>query len=430
MTTKTATLARPFPAYTGAVLPSGPLLVASDLSGESDAAYPIAARLALQTGADVEIVSVLPPYVMPMYGFDAVPIPVEVDAGYRTTRAAALLAQQRRLVKEPRVWSTAIISGEPGRETTERARLLNARLIIAGRGRHAIGQRLLGGETVLRMLQLGDTPVLAVAPSLTELPHRVVIATDFSDFSEYAARVALPLMAPDAHVTLMHVAPVHERGDSRLDARALAYREESKSALARLRARLGDITQIVDDVVVEGSPTEVLVEYVVACGADLVVSATHGYGFFRRMVLGSTAAGLLRRAPCSILVVPGSAQVLAATRARTASSAWTRSLLPHAFDAELAAFAVRNAARRTTVEIVQNGHATRTIGQAMPLVSASYDAHDQAIALTFGSSTFGGAHLTHIVATPGSIDVMVDDAGREQAMRIVHPGGYTTLTLD
>ncbi|MDQ8167391.1 MAG: universal stress protein, partial [Gemmatimonadota bacterium] len=156
MTTKTATLARPFPAYTGAVLPSGPLLVASDLSGESDAAYPIAARLALQSGADVEIVSVLPPYVMPMYGFDAVPIPVEVDAGYRTTRAAALLAQQRRLVKEPRVWSTAIISGEPGRETTERARLLNARLIIAGRGRHAIGQRLLGGETVLRMLQLGD----------------------------------------------------------------------------------------------------------------------------------------------------------------------------------------------------------------------------------------------------------------------------------
>ena len=138
----------------------------------------------------------------------------------------------------------------------------------------------------------------------------------------------------------------------------------------------------------------------------------------------------VRRAPCSILVVPGSAQVLATTRARTASSAWTRSLLPHAFDAELAAFAVRNAGRRTTVEIVQNGHATRTIGQAMPLVSASYDAHDQAIALTFGSSTFDGAHLTHAVATPGSIDVMVDDAGREQGMRIVHPGGYTTLTLD
>jgi nucleotide-binding universal stress UspA family protein len=88
-------------------------------------------------------------------------------------------------------------TGEPAHEIVECARALDARVIVVGRGRHA-AVRALGGETVLRLLQLGDTPVLAAEAKLTELPTRVVVATDFSEFSVYAAQVALSLVAPNA----------------------------------------------------------------------------------------------------------------------------------------------------------------------------------------------------------------------------------------
>jgi nucleotide-binding universal stress UspA family protein len=38
-------------------------------------------------------------------------------------------------------------------------------------------------------------------------------------------------------------------------------------------------------------------------GADLIVMATHGHGFFTHAFLGSTTDRVLRRASCPVLVV-------------------------------------------------------------------------------------------------------------------------------
>jgi nucleotide-binding universal stress UspA family protein len=54
------------------------------------------------------------------------------------------------------------------------------------------------------------------------------------------------------------------------------------------------------------------VELAARAHADLVVSGTHGYGFFNRLILGSVATHLVRNAPCSLLAVPGSAVTAAA----------------------------------------------------------------------------------------------------------------------
>jgi nucleotide-binding universal stress UspA family protein len=76
------------------------------------------------------------------------------------------------------------------------------------------------------------------------------------------------------------------------------------------RKELGQIRDRVDAGVVEevhvrlGHPADVLCSVAEETKVDLVVVGTHGYGGIDRL-LGTTAAKVANRAPCSVLVVRG-----------------------------------------------------------------------------------------------------------------------------
>jgi nucleotide-binding universal stress UspA family protein len=53
-------------------------------------------------------------------------------------------------------------------------------------------------------------------------------------------------------------------------------------------------------VVLEGEPAEVITEFANKLGADLIMLPTHGYGAFRRLLLGSVAAKVLHDARCAV----------------------------------------------------------------------------------------------------------------------------------
>ena len=55
--------------------------------------------------------------------------------------------------------------------------------------------------------------------------------------------------------------------------------------------------------IVEGTPQEAIVQEAEEWGADLIVLGSHGYGRFRRTVLGSVAGAVVAKAPCSVQVV-------------------------------------------------------------------------------------------------------------------------------
>jgi nucleotide-binding universal stress UspA family protein len=57
-------------------------------------------------------------------------------------------------------------------------------------------------------------------------------------------------------------------------------------------------------VVLEGDPTQNIVEYASAEKCDLIVMPTHGYGPFRRFLLGSVAAKVLHDAICPVWTGP------------------------------------------------------------------------------------------------------------------------------
>ncbi|MES3032627.1 MAG: universal stress protein [Gemmatimonadota bacterium] len=409
--------------------PEGPIVVATDTTESSDAAIPLAGALASMARADAILVSVMEPVNVPIYGVDGMVVSMENAEETRDQRRSAAAAQLMRMRPGAAAWPVTVTSGEPAHEVTRHAHDLNARLIVVGRGRHHGVDRLLGGEAVLRMLQLGDTPVLAVEPTLTAPPRRVVVATDFSPFSLYAAQVAMTVAAPDATVWLLHVGPPFDETVPFLRDRAEKYREMSASAFARIRSALPDGRHSVQDVVLTGSAPDALLDFLAAHDADLVVSATHGYGFLRRMILGSVAATLIRRAHCSVLAVPGSARTVAAARAQQVPNANTRGFATMAMDAELAAFTTRNIGRRCTVEVDTGDMGAQVLGHDLMLAGASFDHHSTSVAIMFGTSTLKGMHLTHSISGVTGIDLSGTAGGSDQVLRIAHTDGQTLLTL-
>lgn len=413
--------------------PRGPLLVASDASTASDAAFPMARVLAAHTGAAVQVISALRPNAMPTYAFDAMPYVAPASPALLDSRAAQVSSQLERMVPDAAQtpWPVLVRAGDPVREIVAMAHQLEARLIVVGRGRHGLVERVLGGESVLRLLQLGETPVLAVEHTLERLPKRLVVATDFSLFSVYAAQVALAFAAPDATVELVHVAPNLSESAPVLREFAEEYRTQATASFGAMTDRLQRPGVTFEHTLLEGNASTRIIEHLVTHPADLVVSATHGYGFLRRMMLGSVAAELVRSAPCSVLCVPGTARTLAAARAQaTALHDRTHVLSQDLLDGELAAFSARHRGHPCTVEVNQRDIGAHSIGHHLPLAGISYEPALHTMTLMFGPSAEAGRHMAHQLRDCEQVEVVADGQGREHVLRIRHAGGVTIVLLE
>jgi nucleotide-binding universal stress UspA family protein len=74
-----------------------------------------------------------------------------------------------------------------------------------------------------------------------------------------------------------------------------------EAAAAIVRNAVPKVT--VTTTIVEGIPTDAIVDEAERWGADLIVLGSHGYGRVGRAVLGSVAGSVVARAPCSVQVV-------------------------------------------------------------------------------------------------------------------------------
>jgi nucleotide-binding universal stress UspA family protein len=107
-----------------------------------------------------------------------------------------------------------------------------------------------------------------------------------------------------AHVTLISVAPTIPFGGM-VDPSGLVvmYPEDLKSDLqARLDATLVKEFEhlSVQRIAEVGDPARVITQFVDSEGVDLIMMPTHGYGPFRRLLLGSVTAKVLHDAQCPV----------------------------------------------------------------------------------------------------------------------------------
>lgn len=141
---------------------------------------------------------------------------------------------------------------------------------------------------------------------------RILCPTDLSEASvrplTYAAALARWYKA---QLTALHVVPTFDpmpvRSPSLEGPVQMAYPMPREEVLAELRlvveaAGAGSVEPTL--AAEAGEPSRTIVDQAVAIAADLVVMGTHGRSGFERLMLGSIAEKVLRKAPCPVLMVP------------------------------------------------------------------------------------------------------------------------------
>ena len=137
-------------------------------------------------------------------------------------------------------------------------------------------------------------------------PKNIIAAIDFSESSLLAMETALSLIPDQGGILcLLHVLEM-PRGIDPIGVLQPSIEELDAEALERLQELVPDNPDKdvqIERVVVRGSPAKTIASQARERSADLIVVGTHGRTGLARMLLGSTAEALLRRAPCQVLVV-------------------------------------------------------------------------------------------------------------------------------
>lgn len=137
---------------------------------------------------------------------------------------------------------------------------------------------------------------------------KVLLPVDFSHRCRGAARILEALHKHfQPEITLLHVLPPPHYEYSMADLGGGIVQEYTEARTEQVRK---DLEYFLDDelkhfklnrVLLEGDPARKIVQYAHDNTSDLLVMPTHGYGGFRRFMLGSVTAKVLHDADCPVL---------------------------------------------------------------------------------------------------------------------------------
>jgi nucleotide-binding universal stress UspA family protein len=294
------------------------ILCATDLSPASEPAWEEAQLLARALGAELVLLHVVPPVLVPMEGYFPPQMYQELVEGAEQEAQARLDAVLAKLGEPPLKARSRIAEGSAALRVLDVAREEGSDLLVVGtHGRTGMGRVLLG-SVADRIVRSAPRPVVTVRPqpagTRPTRMGRILYATDFSP----TARAAWPWVqalagATGAAVDLLHVTaqPVPDRHMSpELIGRMAALLEEHGQSEAERflqqseRDRPGRLPrERVQVLIGRGVVEEQIVHWAQARGADLIVMGTHGWSGLLRWMLGSVAHHLLQTAPCPVLTV-------------------------------------------------------------------------------------------------------------------------------
>jgi nucleotide-binding universal stress UspA family protein len=138
-------------------------------------------------------------------------------------------------------------------------------------------------------------------------PSRILVPVDFSERCAGAVRYAEALQQLfDIRITLLNIVPPpqYDFGAMEMAASVLEEQMRNQSSLAtkELESFLADELPGLrtDRVIREGDPATEIVAVAHELNIDLIMMPTHGYGRFRRFILGSVTAKVLHDADCPV----------------------------------------------------------------------------------------------------------------------------------
>jgi nucleotide-binding universal stress UspA family protein len=402
----------------------GPILVATDGTRESNAAVLAAAQLAAPS-ENVHVLAVVEPVPVTVGDYGVLLPSQDTDEMRRTMLQHRVTEQLHELVGVTHGWTIETRLGDPAATIARVARETHARIIVTGIGHHHLMDRLFGSETALHTLRIARVPLLAVPVGFTHLPRRVAIAVDFSDASVQSVRAAIQLFPGMETIYLVHVTPRYELQPDAFSAWMSTYREGLQPAFRRLRETVEfPATTRVEHITLSGRPARAILDFVRSSAIDAIVTGSRGAGFIDRLLVGSTASAIIRGATCLVLAVPAPLGRAAATTHPVA-----RPLAEGEWAPALEVFTQRNAGRIASLEVDDPEIGAQAQQHDYPFLGAAYDHNDRRVELMLGDMEGGGRHLSRGIGDVQSVDLLLDDQGRDWVLRIAHGAGQTILTL-
>lgn len=139
---------------------------------------------------------------------------------------------------------------------------------------------------------------------------KILVPTDFSDFSKRAAQFAIRLgQSLDCHITLYHLFQVQGATGSFVSLRKI-IESDAHSDMEKMKEELfqdlGDKTTL-EGVVIESDTVKAIVGKAKKENYDLIVMGTQGASGLGEVFLGSVAASVLRQTETPLLAIPQSA---------------------------------------------------------------------------------------------------------------------------
>ena len=146
--------------------------------------------------------------------------------------------------------------------------------------------------------------------------QHVLVPTDFSAYADQALAYAIALAQKlQARLTLLHVFHLSPLGVGEMPPAVLTatLQEMETNAHQQMQETLARVHQAgmqADSAIIEGLPFQTILDTAHARGVDLIVMGTHGRTGLTHVLMGSVAEKVVRLAPCPVLVVRGTTEVL------------------------------------------------------------------------------------------------------------------------
>jgi len=199
-----------------------------------------------------------------------------------------------------------LVMGSPPRELLELSRQAKADLIVIGAVEGGALHRILLGSTADEVIRKAPCPVLLARAGAAFPPLQVEIPVDLSPCSGNALRQGLDLLAglgaaPEAEV-LFVLNPLEVAGSIQFTSDQVE--RMAGKELERFVAANGPSPVPLRTRILTGYPRDTILSALEERRTDLAILGTHGRGGFERLMLGSVAGEVVRRAGCNLLVVP------------------------------------------------------------------------------------------------------------------------------
>jgi nucleotide-binding universal stress UspA family protein len=212
-------------------------------------------------------------------------------------------------------WQAVVVDEEDVGEAITRTAAEEGVDLIVMRSRRRPHRAALLGSTAEAVCRKAPCPVLVTHPDEREWIEektgkirleRLLVAYDFSDYSELALNYALSLAQEhQAELHLLHVLPEGSVQEPELTWYPLGKDTAYHQAARRLQRAVPEETYLWCDIkhtVVEGQPYREILNYADKHNIDLISLGAHGAGFGLRTLFGSNVDRVLRQAPCPVLV--------------------------------------------------------------------------------------------------------------------------------